>query len=101
MVAAMATIVGPVPGLAEIARMAAESIEGWLREYPGYRGLLVLTDEDRQRSRVITFWETAADEARARESRGAMRDSVASTVGMDVVDMEVCDVPVLELAEAP
>jgi hypothetical protein len=27
-----------------------------------------------------------------------MRDSVASTVGMDVVDMEVCDVPVLELA---
>jgi heme-degrading monooxygenase HmoA len=98
MVAAMATIVGPVPGLAEIARMAAESIEGWLREYPGYRGLVVLTDEGRQRSRVITFWETAEDEARARESRGAMRDSVASTVGMDVVDMEVCDVPVLELA---
>jgi hypothetical protein len=98
MVAAMATIVGPVPGLAEIARIAAESIEGWLREYPGYRGLLVLTDEDRQRSRVITFWETAAALAGPRLVRGAMRDSVASTVGMDVVDMEVCDVPVLELA---
>ncbi|MGE5689995.1 MAG: hypothetical protein ACM33B_05515 [Pseudomonadota bacterium] len=94
----MATIVGPVPGLAEIARMAADSIEGWLREYPGYRGLVVLTDQDHERSRVITFWETAEDEARARESRAAMRDSVAATVGMNVVEIEVCDVPVLELA---
>ena len=41
----MATIVGHAPGMDEIARIATDEIEGWLREYPGYRGLLVLTDE--------------------------------------------------------
>ena len=59
--------------------------------------VLVLTDEAGERSRVITLWETAEDELRARESRGAMRDRVAATVGMTVVGMDVCGVPVLEL----
>ena len=93
----MATIVGHAPGMDDIARIATDEIEGWLREYPGYRGLLVLTDEAGERSRVITLWATAEDELRARESRGAMRDRVAATVGMTVVGMDVCDVPVLEL----
>lgn len=97
MVAAMATIVGHAPGMERIARIATDEIAGWLREYPGYRGLLVLTDEEGERSRVITLWATAEDELRARGSRGAMRDRVAATVGMQVVAMEVCDVPVLEL----
>ena len=60
----------------------------------------MLTDEAGERSRVITLWETAEDELRARESRGAMRDRVAATVGMSVVGMDVCDVPVLELVES-
>ena len=100
MVAAMATMVlasGPAPEMAEVARVAAESVEGWLREYPGYRGVIVLTDEDGARSKVITFWDTSEDEARARESRAAMRDSVGATVGMRVERSEVFEVPVLAL----
>jgi heme-degrading monooxygenase HmoA len=97
MVAAMATLRGPVSGLAEISRMASESVEGWLREYEGYRGLLVFTDEDAQTSRVVTFWETPEDEARARTARGAMRDQIAAIAGMEVVEFGVWDVPVLEL----
>ncbi len=93
----MATIVGHAPGMEEIARMATDEIEGWLREYPGYRGLVVLTDEAGERSRVITLWASAEDELRARESRGTMRDGVAATVGMTVVGMDVLDVPLLEL----
>ena len=96
----MATFVGPAPGMADIARIATESIEGWLREYPGYRGLIVLTNEQGERSRVITFWDSAEDEARARASRGAMRDSVAATVGMEVDRMDLYEVPVLELVDA-
>ena len=92
----MATMTGPVSGLAEIARMAAESVELWLREYEGYRGLVVLT-EDAERSRVITFWETAEAEAKARRGRGAMRDQIAATSGMEVIDFGVFEVAVLEL----
>ncbi len=94
----MATMTGPVSGLSEIARMAAESVELWLREYDGYRGLVVLTEEAAQRSRVITFWETPEAEEKARRSRGSMRDQIAATTGMEVVDFGVFEVAVLELS---
>jgi heme-degrading monooxygenase HmoA len=97
MVAAMATLTGPALGLAQISRIASESVEAWLREYDGYRGLLVLTDEDGRTSRVITLWDTAEAEARARTSRGAMRDQIAATTGMEVVGFEVYEVPVYEV----
>jgi len=94
MVAAMAKVTGPASGLAEISRMASESVESWLREYDGYRGLVVLTDEEAQTSRVLTFWETPEAEARARASRGAMRDRIVATAGMEVVEFRVWEVPV-------
>lgn len=99
MVAAMATISGPASGLADISRMASESIESWLRDYEGYRGLIVFTDEDAQRSRVITLWETSEAEARARRGRGAMRDQIAAAAGMEVVDFGVYEVAVFEVPD--
>jgi heme-degrading monooxygenase HmoA len=95
----MATIRGPVEGLAEIARMASESVEGWLRGYDGYRGLFVFTDEGSQQSRVVTFWETAEAEAKARAGRGAMRDQIAAAAGMEVVDFGVYEVAVFEVPD--
>jgi heme-degrading monooxygenase HmoA len=97
MVAAMATIEGPASGLAEISRLANEDVEGWLRDYEGYRGLIVMTDESARRSTVVTFWETADDEARARTARGAMRDQIAAAAGMEVVHFGVYEVPVFEI----
>ncbi len=96
----MATISGPATGLSEISRLAAEAIEGWLRDYDGYRGLIVFTDEDAQRSRVVTLWNTPEDEARARVSRGAMRDQIAAQVGMTVESFEVYEVPVCDVVPA-
>jgi hypothetical protein len=95
----MATIRGPAEGLAEISRMASDSIEGWLRGYEGYRGLLVFTDEEAQQSRVVTLWETPEDEARARTGRGAMRDQIAAAAGMEVVDFGVYEVAVFEVPD--
>jgi heme-degrading monooxygenase HmoA len=99
MVAAMATIRGPAEGLAEIARMATESVESWLRGYEGYCGLLVFTDEKASQSRVVTLWESSAAEAQARAARGAMRDQIAAAAGMEVVDFGVYEVAVFELPD--
>ena len=93
----MSTVIGPAPGMAEIARMAHEEIDEWLRGYEGYRGVIVFTDEERQRARLITLWETPETEARARQGRGAMRDRVAAVAGMEVQGVEIYDVPVCEL----
>jgi hypothetical protein len=92
MVAAMSTLSGPVEALADISRLAGENVGPWLREYEGYRGTLVFTDEAAQTARLITLWETAEDEERARASRGAMRDQLAATAGMEVVGFTVYEV---------
>jgi hypothetical protein len=92
MVAAMSTLRGPVAELADISQLAGENVGPWLREYEGYRGTLVFTDPDAETARLITLWESAEDEERARASRGAMRDQLAATAGMEVVDFAVFDV---------
>jgi heme-degrading monooxygenase HmoA len=96
MVAAMAIVSGPATGLSEIARMAGETVESWLRDYDGYRGLMVFTDEDCRRSIVITLWNTE-DGARSRVSRAAMRDQVVAHAGMSVEAFEVYGVPVCDV----
>jgi hypothetical protein len=100
MVAAMATVSGLASGLADIARLASESVESWLQAYEGYRGLIVLADEEGQRSQVITLWETHEAEAGARAARGAMRDQIAAMAGMSVVDFGVYEVAVFEIEAA-
>jgi hypothetical protein len=92
MVAAMSTLRGPVSALAEVSRLAGENVGPWLREYEGYRGTFVFTDAEAGTARLITLWESAADEERARTSRGAMRDQLAATAGMEVVSFDVFDV---------
>ena len=93
----MSTLAGPVAALAEISRMGDEHLASWLREYDGYRGALVFVDADAQRARLVTLWDTAADEERARTSRGAMRDQLATTAGMEVVDFGVFEVAAWEI----
>lgn len=92
MVAAMSRLTGPVAAIAEISRMGDENLGAWLREYDGYRGILVLVDDDGQSARLITLWDTPADEERARASRGAMRDRLAAAAGMEVVEFGVYEV---------
>lgn len=91
----MATISGPAESLAAITQ-ASGDVGGWLRQYNGYRGVLVFLDEDEQTSRVITLWETPEDERAAREARGAMRDQLMELGGLEVVSFAVYQVPAHE-----
>jgi heme-degrading monooxygenase HmoA len=97
MVAAMTLVTGPAPEMANIARMAHEAIEEWLKGYDGYRGVIVFTDQNGERARIITLWESAEAEERSRRGRTEMRDSVVATAGMSVVGLEIYEVPVCEL----
>jgi hypothetical protein len=91
----MATVSGPAAGLAALTELS-ESVGGWLRQSAGYRGIFVLVDGDEQSSRLITLWETEADEAAARAARGAMRDQLMAMAGLEVVGFQVYDVPAHE-----
>jgi hypothetical protein len=97
MVAAMSIVTGPALGMGDYARMAREAIEGWLRGYDGYRGVIVFTDEDGQRARIITLWDTPEAELSSRHGRTAMRDQVVAAAGMVVESVELYEVPVCEV----
>lgn len=95
MVAGMATFEGAPTGVADDARLVREDLVPWLREYDGFRGVLVLTGEVKHG--VITIWDTPEDEASTRPARLAMHESVSVAVGMSLVGYEVYEAPVCEV----
>jgi hypothetical protein len=95
MVAAMATFEGMPTGPADTARLVGKDLVPWLREYDGFRGVLVLTGVEKHG--VITLWDTRQDEASTRPARVAMHESVSAAAGMSLVEYEVYDLPVLDV----
>jgi hypothetical protein len=88
MLVSMTTVTG-AEVLEEPARMAAESMRSWLREFEGYRGTLVLVDEPGSTARFLTFWADEQAEERSRRGRRRMREQMAATAGVDLEGNEV------------
>lgn len=96
MIASMSTIRGDDPDLDTAARLAGETMVPWLREFAGYRGLLVLTDKERGTARFITFWESEEAAERSRPGRLRMRDQMAAGAGVEVESTEAYAVALLD-----
>jgi heme-degrading monooxygenase HmoA len=77
-----------VKNLADTARLVGESMEGWLRGFDGYAGLLILTNEDERRARVVTFWETLEALKASAAGRETVRNSLAERLGVTVEAVE-------------
>jgi hypothetical protein len=93
----MTTVRGPHDRVEEVARLAGEAMLTWLREFEGYRGLLLLADETAGVARVVTFWESAEAEVRSRPGRLGIRDKLTATAGFETVSTEPYAVPMVEL----
>ena len=92
MFAIMSTFSANGINLADSARLVGESMEDWLRGFEGYAGLLILTNEDESRARVMTFWTSReALEASAR-GRETVRNSLAERLGVKVESVESYEV---------
>ena len=72
--------------------MAAESLLDWLRQFEGYKGLLVLADGDAGTARFVTLWETRAAAERSARGRKQVRESMAAAAGVDVESVELYEV---------
>jgi len=69
--------------------MAAESMLDWLRQFDGYKGLLVLGDPDSAPARIMTFWETREAADRSARGRAQVRDSMVSAAGVELESTEL------------
>ena len=70
------------------AKAAGESMEGWLREFDGYLGLLILTNQESGSAYALTFWESEEAAEQSRPGRARMREQMAATIGIELVSNE-------------
>jgi hypothetical protein len=75
---------GSVSDLEATAGMAAESLLSWLREFDGYKGFIVLADEEGGRARFMTFWEDRHALEKSAQGRKQVRERLAKTAGVDI-----------------
>ena len=94
MYASLTTVRGGGPDVSVTARMAAESMLTWLRDFDGYKGLLVLADPESGTARIMTLW--ASEEALERSARlrsggdprAEVRQSMISAAGAELESVE-------------
>ncbi len=82
--ASLTTVRGAGPEVSATARMAAESMLTWLREFDGYRGLLMLGDPESGRSRIVSFWDSLEALDRSDKSRHEVREKMVSAAGAEI-----------------
>jgi hypothetical protein len=84
MLANVVEVRGRVPDFDATAGMAGESLVTWLRQFDGYRGFIVLADEESGTARFMTFWEDRHALERSASGRAQVRDQLAKTAGVDI-----------------
>ena len=84
----MTTVRGAGPDVSATAGMAAESMLDWLREFEGYRGLLVLADAESGNARIVTFWDNLEAIERSDRSRREVRESMIATAGAELASVD-------------
>jgi hypothetical protein len=75
---------GSVADFTATAGMAAESLISWLREFDGYKGFIVLADEEGRTARFMTFWEDRHALEKSAQGRKQVRERLAKTAGVDI-----------------
>jgi hypothetical protein len=86
--ASLTTVRGAGPDVADTARLAAESMLTWLREFDGYRGLLVFADPQSGVARIMTLWESGEDLERSARGRTQVRESMVAAAGAEIESVE-------------
>jgi hypothetical protein len=60
----------------------------WLREFEGYRGLLVFADPQTGTARIMTLWASGEDLERSERGRTQVRESMVAAAGAEIESVE-------------
>ena len=86
--ASLTTVRRAGPEASVTAGMAAESMLTWLREFDGYRGLLILADPETGNARIVTFWESLDALERSERGRREVRESMIGAAGAELESVD-------------
>lgn len=88
MFVSLTTVCNGGPEVGETARMAGESMASWLRDFDGYRGILILADAENGRARIMTLWDSLEAIERSERGRTQVRESMVAAAGAEVESVE-------------
>lgn len=74
------------------ARLAGETMLSWLRDFEGYKGLMILADQEAGVVRVLTFWETREAAERTEHARRQMRESMVATAHGEIESVDLYEI---------
>jgi heme-degrading monooxygenase HmoA len=97
MYASVTSVGGGGPQIRETARMAADSLLTWLREFDGYRGLYVFADPEAGSASFVTLWESREAAERSAWSRNQVRHSMIEAAGVRLESVELLEVVLEDL----
>jgi hypothetical protein len=92
MFASMSTFSADGVALGDAARIVGESMEGWLRGFDGYAGLLILTNDEQGLARVMTFWESREAVEASQQGRANVREAMTERLGVKLESVEAYEV---------
>jgi hypothetical protein len=92
MFASLTTVRGGGADVGETARMAADSMLEWLRQFDGYAGLLVFADPTSGTARIMTLWESREAAERSAQGRAQVRESMVAAAGVELESVELYEV---------
>jgi len=92
MIVSLTTISGGDEDVIETARIAAEAMLQWLREFDGYKGCVMMASPETGNARMFSFWETREDADRSARGRAQLRDSIVATTGVQLDSVELYEV---------
>lgn len=96
MFANMTTIKGDVADLESDATMAGEALLPWVREFEGYKGMVVLTDGESGTAHFVTFWEDEDALKRSAKGRKDVREQMARTAGVEIAGVQAYSVLLID-----
>jgi hypothetical protein len=89
MFVSMSTFRGDGVDVDASAKAAGETMETWLQQFEGYRGQMILTNQESGTAHAFTFWESREAAEKSVHGRARMRDQMANAIGVDVVGSEL------------
>jgi heme-degrading monooxygenase HmoA len=78
-------------------RVLQDEVLPWLRESTGFRGIVRLTDPERDRTITLTLWATEDDLRESADAAARIGELTASGIGATLLSTEEYEVTLLEL----
>lgn len=101
LLANITTVTGGGADLQAAAAMAGEALLPWVRQFDGYRGMLILADGESGTARFATFWEDEEALRRSEHGRAQVREQMAKTAGVEIESVQAYTVLLMDGFEAP